>query len=830
MKTRDFCSFLTLLATLAAKSFAAAATQPTTFPAQVPVPLLSPEEQLKTFKIVEGFRAEVVAAEPMIEHPVAIAFDPDGRLFVAEMRNYMPDVDGWREEKPTGRVSVLEDIDGDGRMDKSTVFLDKLVLPRAVGFANGGVLIGSPPKLLFCKDNDGDAKADIVETVATDFGIVENPENSANGLIYNLDNWIYNADYTRRMRFQSGKLVFDPVPDMGQFGLTRDDYGRLFFNTNSDHLRGTLIPPHYSPRNPHSFASLADKRIAQDQTVWPANASTVNRGYRDGFLRPDGTLKEFTAACGPVIYRANLFGSGFYGNAFTCEATSNLVHRSILAEKDVMLTAEPAYKDREFLASTYERFRPVNLTVGPEGALYVVDMHHGIIQHKISITDYAKDQYKKKQLNKHLLTGRIFRIVPDAGAPPARPRLSRATTTQLVDQLTHPNAWWRETAQRLLVEKNDPASVEPLKQLAHRDPDPVHRMIALWTLDGMQRLDDETLKIALSDKDAKVRANAIRLCEDRDVDAELLARLDEPDAYAKTQLVLTLSARKLDDAIAIILRDAGDDYKLREAAVTGLAGRELALIAKLISDPAWADDRPGRGKVFTDIGRSITRRDDPKEMVALVELIGEQPPERKWQQLALLEAIPVRREDGFGPAKPIVVATQPAAIERLRSASSESLRKRAARVEALFVWPGKPMPPRPPVVPLTPKQQELFELGRQQFALVCAQCHQPTGLGQEGKAPPLVNSPWALGPESRLVRIVLHGMRGPVQVGDKVFNMDMPALKAMSDEQIAGVLTYIRRSWGHEAPPVDPATVAGIRDWTQAKKDGWLVSELMHHK
>src|SRR5439155_11896782 len=257
----------------------------------------------------------------------------------------------------------------------------------------------------------------------------------------------------------AGRFVSDPVPNMGQFGIARDDFGRLFFNTNSDYLRAALIPPHYSARNPKSPIALADTRIGQDQSVWPAHAATVNRGYRPNFLR-DGKLAAFTAACAPHIYRGNLFPPEFCGNAFTCEAASNLVRRAIITETaDGILTAHNAYTNREFIASTYERFRPVNLATGPEGALYVVDMHHGLIQHRISITDYAKSQYKQKQLDKHLLTGRIFRIVPDGvPSPLAHPHLTRATTAQLLAQLAHPNGWWRDTAQRLLVDRNDPAA------------------------------------------------------------------------------------------------------------------------------------------------------------------------------------------------------------------------------------------------------------------------------------------------------------------------------------------------------------------------------------
>jgi glucose/arabinose dehydrogenase/mono/diheme cytochrome c family protein len=831
-----FLAILAFLACLAVGFSPAAVTQPSTAPATQPVPLLSPEEEAKTFNLPPGFRAEVVAAEPMVEHPVAIAFDPDGRLFVAEMRGYMPDTEGWGESKPTGRISILQDTDGDGRMDRSTVFLDKLVLPRAVGFARDGVLVGTPPKLLFCRDLDGDGRADSVETIASDFGIVENPENSANGLLFNLDNWIYCANYEKRIRpNRDGGFEFDRVPDMGQYGIARDDWGRMFFNTNSDYLRGALIPPHYSSRNPKSPIALTNTQIAKDQTVWPAHAATVNRGYRPGFLRADGTLVAFTAACSPCIYRANLFPKDFYGNAFVCEATSNLVRRAVIHENDGVLTAKNAYAGREFLASTYERFRPVNLAVGPEGALYVVDMHHGLIQHRISITDYAKSEYKKKRLDKHLLTGRIFRIVPTAGAPSARPQLNRATTPQLVAQLTHPNGWWRDAAQRLLVERKDPAAASTLREMALRDRDPLERAIALWTLDGIGQLDDVTLVAALKDAEPKVRANAIRLCEARGSCAEEAIKLaDDDDPQVRLQFVLSMSRGHV-ELVLPILREHGDQANLRDAAISGMAGHELTVLRHLVADTEWSQRTVGRADVLTDIARSLMRRDDPKEVLSLASLIGGLSSQQRWQQSALLEAIPEARQDVFGAIKAIAVDEKPAAIERLASSDDPRVRKGAAKVAALFDWPGKPTPPRPKVEPLTPRQQGLFEIGRQQFTLVCAQCHRPDGMGQEGKAPPLINSPWALGPDRRLIRIVLHGLHGPVQVaGGRVFNqdlkLDMPSLKALNDDQIAGVLTYIRRSWGHEAPAVDPAAVANIRDWTQARRDGWTEPELLQVK
>jgi mono/diheme cytochrome c family protein/glucose/arabinose dehydrogenase len=806
-------------------------TAPSSQPATQPVPLLTPEEEIATFNLPPGYRAQVVAAEPMVEHPVHIAFDPDGRMWVAEMRAYMPDTEGWGENKPIGRVSVLEDTDGDGRMDKSTVFADKLVLPRAVGFAGDGVLIASPPHLFYCRDTDGDGKADTREQLLDDAGTVGNPENSFNGLLYGLDNWIYNANYEKRIRYlaDAKMFVYEPIPDLGQFGIGRDDYGRFFFNTNSDHLRGSLVPPHYMSRNKSSPGTLANTQIAKDQKIFPAHAATVNRGYREGFLHPDGKLKEFTAACSPIVYRGDLMPE-FYGNAFVAEATSNLVRRAVFTEKDASLTAKNAYEDREFIASNYERFRPVNFATGPEGALYVVDMHHGLIQHKISITEYARENYKAKKLNKHLRTGRIFRIVPDdKPTPVVNPSMKKATSAQLVEHLKHPNGWWRDTAQQLLVERNDVSIVPALSEMARSAASPVHRLHALWTLAGMNapvRLED-----ALTDADAKVRANAIRIAEPHLREASVLVSVlrlkDDTSADVRLQFVLSMGEAKQDAAMAEVLGDHGGDYKLREAAVSGLAGREIDFMERLLADPQWQEASKDRGNVITDVARAVTRRYDGKEVLRLAELIGSQPPERQWQQLAMLAAIPAVKKDDFGSDKPIEVSAKPAAVDVLASSKHKTLASGSKKVAALFMWPGKPVPPRPKPAPLTPRQQELFEIGRQQYALVCAQCHQPDGMGAPGKAPRLRNSPWALGPDKRLIRIVLHGLRGPIKVDDTIWNLDMPSWAAMTDEQIAGVLTYIRREWGHEAPPVSEADVQSIRDWNQARKDGWTEAELL---
>jgi mono/diheme cytochrome c family protein len=342
----------------------------------------------------------------------------------------------------------------------------------------------------------------------------------------------------------------------------------------------------------------------------------------------------------------------------------------------------------------------------------------------------------------------------------------------------------------------------------------------------MDRLDAATLEEATVGAGLKLNTNAVRLIESVPALHSKVVLMTSDHPEMRRQIVLTLTAigtSEADTTLRVILSEPSDAH-LRDAAVSGLARRETAFLRQLLADLNWRDATPSRRAVITAIARSVVRREEAREMLELVNLIAEasssDSQQKSWHQLALLDAIPAPQRDEYGTAKVIHVATKPAAVDQLN----------VPKVAALFQWPGKPMPPRPKVEPLTPAQEKLFEIGRVQFAAVCAACHQKDGIGQEGKAPPLVNSPWVLGPQSRLIRIVLHGMKGPITLGGKEFNGDMPSWQAMTDEQIAGVLTYVRREWGHEAPAIDVSTVHGIRDWTQARRDAWTEGELLELK
>ncbi|MEO7678962.1 MAG: PVC-type heme-binding CxxCH protein, partial [Verrucomicrobiota bacterium] len=425
-----------------------------------PSPVLTPDQALKSFKIAPGFRIELVASEPLIHDPVAINFAPDGRIWVLEMSGFMPNADGKGEDQPVGKVAIIEDTDGDGKMDKRSVFVDGLVMPRAIGLVRDGLLVAEPPHLWFFRDTDGDGKSDNKTEVAKDYGDTKNPEHTANGLMWAMDNWIYSANHTTRFRNEDGEWRREVTTFRGQWGISQDDFGRIVYNSNSDQFRMDLVPSHYLRRNPN-YRNPAGLNVdpIRNQTTWPIRVTPgVNRGYREETLRADGTLAKFTAACAPLIYRGDNFPEEFRGNAFVCEPSANLVKRNILREENGGIAGRQAYTNAEFLASTDERFRPVNLNNGPDGALYLVDLYRGILQHRIYLTSYLRAQAESRGLQQPTGLGRIYRLVAE-GSSPKPVILSKLSSAELVENLSNSKGWVRDTAQRLLVERNEAKTI-----------------------------------------------------------------------------------------------------------------------------------------------------------------------------------------------------------------------------------------------------------------------------------------------------------------------------------------------------------------------------------
>ena len=804
-------------------------------------PALSAEDELKTIVLPPGYHAQLVAKEPLVIDPIAIEFDADGRLWVLEMPGFMSEEGARNSREPVNDLAVLEDTNADGVMDKRTVFADKLVLPRAFKVLAAGVLVGEPPNLWLMKDTDGDLKADSKELVNNTYGRGEaSIEHNANSLFWALDNTIYTSEHDWHLRLRNGKFETIPTLSRGQWGISQDDAGRIYRNVNDAPLFVDFIPARYYTRNPNLARTrgLYDPLIArEDSTVWPIRPTRgVNRGYRDQFFRPDDSSVTIQGVGTPIIYRGDRLPKELRGDAFITDSTTNLVHRyRIVDDGTGRLTAVDGYKKGEIMASTDERFRPVNLAANaPDGTIYVVDMYRGIVQEAVYWTDYLRDYIKARDLEQPIKHGRIWRIVHDTTTRDKTPALSKATPAELVQALSHPNGWWRDTAQQFLVQRGDLSVVPHLKNLA-RASDWRTRLHALWTLDGLNAIEPALVEHALADTSPDVRASALRLSErwlgqaNTTVTTAVLKLMDDPTWTVRRQLGATIgelpAAARLGPAVTLLTRYGSDPVTV-DATISGLRGSEAEVLNLVVQarPPAGAAD------AVTMLAGAVARSGDT---VAVEQILGRiaDGATATWQRTALLQGLDTglaspggRGGGGRGrgaaqPVRPVALAAEPASLVKL-AAGSDELGTIAKRVLAKLEWTGKPAAVVAAAVPFTPEQQRRFEAGSDIYKSICIGCHQADGKGKEKIAPSLVESRYVVGPDAgAATRILLAGKEGTIGL--------MPPLgAALSDEQIAAVLTYVRREWGHTASAVAPDDVLEIRGLTKTRTRPWTDPEL----
>jgi mono/diheme cytochrome c family protein len=814
-----------------------------------------PADELKTFKFAAGYRAELVANEPLVHDPVAMTFDPDGRIWVCEMRGFMPNVDGKGEKEPVCTITALEDTDGDGVMDKATLFMDKLVLPRGLCWTTDGLLVAANGQLWLCQIGADLKSAGKKLLFEYNPG---NPEHALNGLMPALDNWIYCAKEGVRLRKIDGRWVREATLGRGQWGITQDNHGYLFYNINAQLIRGDLVPC-YAPSGqiPNPFTNV---QLYKEQQVWPIRPNPgINRGYIATFLRPDGTMIEANANCGPVVYRGDNLPKELVGDVFISEPAANLVRRQVFFEEKGVKWSKNAYDKAEFLASTDERFRPVNMYNSPDGTLYMVDMYRGIIQHGAYMTPYLRKEILDRQLDKHIGLGRIFRIVHETTQPRKAVALSKASSAELAKYLSSPNGWNRDMAQQLLVERRDLSIVPEVKKLARAGSDPLGRLHALWTLEGLNALDNDLLFALLSDTDASVRGSATNLCRgivNRQPDPAYIQELAhlgrDADKDVRLQLVWTLglvNSALADETLEPILKEAAENPALLEALLAGFAGRETEFLAARIALPSWAGAAPWRQKLLTASAGLMWQKRQPLAILRFLHLVGGQSEKQAWQQIALLDGLSwqplklpkgqaAKAAGGKGNAAAPRVVTLPAApesLEKLRKSPNVQLAAAAEKMAGQINWPGKDGKALPVPPPLSAKHQALYDLGQKEYLTLCAACHHPSGYGDAGKGPALIDSDWLEFSDERLVRLVLYGLRGPIAVNGEAFNRDnaleMPGMyNALDDLKIAGILTFVRRAWRDAAPPIEPATVAHIRAATAGRTDQWTEKELLQVK
>jgi mono/diheme cytochrome c family protein/glucose/arabinose dehydrogenase len=803
-----------------------------------PSPAQTPEEELTSFEISSDLSIQLVASEPMIQDPVVINFDEEGRLWVVEMRGFMADIKGSGEKEKSGRVSVLEDTDGDGRMDKSTIYIDSLIMPRALALVRGGALIAENDALWLTEDIDGDLHADSKILIDPDYAGSSLPEHSGNGLWRGVDNKYYNVKSRLRYFFEDGQWKRDSTEFRGQWGMSHDDEGRLFYNYNWSQLHADLVPPNSLLRNKnHTPTTGIDHGLTTERRIYPIRPNpAVNRGYVSGVLDQDGRLIEFTAACSPFYFRGNALPETYYGNAFVCEPSGNLIKCNVVNENGFTLTAHDPTPGKEFLASTDERFRPVYLTSGPDGALYVADMYKGMIQYGAYATPYLREQTLSRKLDQPVHCGRIWRIGSKNSKPTGVTKLSKASTEELISQLSSPNGWTRDIAQRLLVEKNDSSSIRLLKEMILKDENHLARFHALWTLQGLKSRDTDFLFEVLKDKNAIVRITALRMLEPiAKVDDKAKVRLQEylfekcKEAPVKEILQMTLTASVLDEGPSInLLCDIINRYDssslMRDAVLSSLQDREFSFLQNLMNFPDWNESKPSQEIFIEMLATSVVRKRNSSELEALLSRLDKN---KSWKEKAILTALTIQGKKSN--LVPIKLQTVPSLLTRNKSSLDSGT---WSILSSMFEWPGHV--PSPVVIEknkLDENQQLLFTEGRQHYLTNCAGCHGTDGAGVARFAPTLVGSEWVLGDERRLALITLHGMEGAIEVNGKRYDIPeilpvMPAHITLDDEVITSILMYIRNEWGNHAGPVERRTVGVARNRSQGRVKPWTVKDL----
>src|SRR5579862_7175616 len=591
----------------------------------------------------------------------------------------------------------------------------------------GGVLVTAAPDIWFFKDTKGDGKADVKELVFTGF-IEGNQQHRLNGLTFGLDNWIYgtNGDSGgnvrrgdtdgpkvpisgRDYRFRPDYSGFEGVAGRGQYSNTFDEWGNRFINDNSNHIRHPVLPLKYLARNPNLAVPAVEEGISDhggSSVVFPT--SPMQERPNDQFA-----AGHFTSACSVTIYKGAAFGADFQGNAFCCEPVHNLVHRDLLEEKGASFVAKRAYEKSEFLSSTDNWCRPVNLCCGPDGALYVVDMYRAVIEHPQWI---PLEMQKRVDLRAGWDKGRIYRVTPERWSAGPRPKMSSQGSADLVAYLEHPNAWWRQTAQRLLLERHDASAVGPLRKIARESRSPLGRIHALWTLEGLGALDIGDLYNNFLKGDERVREQALRVAEPHlgewtrlRRDLVTLAKADTP----RLRFQLAFTAGYVEDSEAtlagILVQDSEDKWT-RLAALSSLRKPPTVLLSRL-PDSFLERGSPGCLELVRQLGELTgAARDEAQVVDWLKSIASPAAAPQRWRLVALSSMAPSIRRGGM-KLEGLLETSGTATVARgWRSALLESavdpardVTERVSAIELLAMIPPPDMPAAMEKL-LTPKE------------------------------------------------------------------------------------------------------------------------------
>ena len=685
---------------------------------------VEPADALATFKIAAGFRLEQVAAEPLVVDPIAMSFDENGRLFVVEMRDYSEN-----DKDNLGRIRLLEDTDEDGHFDRGSIFAEGLSWPTAVICYEGGVFVAAPPEVFYFKDTDGDRIADVRRHIYTGFGR-SNVQGLVNTFQWGLDNRIHGATSSsgadvvrvdqertgsgspavidpqplalrgRDFAFDPRTLEMQPTSGGAQHGLSFNQWGDKFVCSNSDHIQHVRFEDRYVARNPYFAPPGPRASIATDGPQADVFRSSPIEPWRivrtrlrvqgivPGPVEGGGTpAGYFTGATGATIFRGTAWPREYIGWAIIGDVGSNLVHRKRLEEHGGSYTANRVDEKSEFLTSTDIWFRPVQYANAPDGALYIADMYREVIEHPASLHPVIKQHL---DLTSGRDRGRIYRIVGQDFQQPPLPKLGAASLPELVATLDHLNGGHRETAARLLYERQDRAAVPLLEKLCQSASTAEGTVHALYALDGLNALSAEVILDGLRHPHPRVREQAVRLSErvvnESAAVREQLYSLIEDEAFrVRYQLAFTLgelSGPARQAALVALVRRDGDDDLMRVAVMSSLAEGAGAVLASLAEDAAWRKSEAASrwtAALATQIGKQ-QRADD---IAAVLALLGRLPKEDTAAIRAIVQGLAAKPGSELERQVAAVTGGQAEQLmQELLSGASQVAQDKAAEVDA----------------------------------------------------------------------------------------------------------------------------------------------------
>ncbi len=821
-----------------------------------PSSTFSPEKSLSKIWVPDGFKLELVASEPMIEEPVCMAWGPNGELYVAEMRSYMQDIDMSGELEPVSRVVKLVDLDGDGRMDQATTYLDNLVLPRAILTLDNKVLIGEPPHLWLCEDTNGDGTADTKISIYENFSRKEsgNVEHKINGLQWTMDNWIYNTKSSVIFRYRDQKIEERKAVFSGQWGQTVNDRGESIATKNSEPGLATIFPGKYlgdlSFANKYRHLFERVKLGEGYETTWPIQGTTDMQGG-GGWRSDDLSIQRFTGACGQAIFRGDRLGDDLKGTYWVCEPVGRMIRCSDVEYEKGMITLHNRMEKQrlEFIASTDANFRPVNSYTGPDGTLYFIDMYRGVIQHGNWTREgsYLRKEILRRGLEKNVGRGRIYRLVREGIAPGPLPQFGNSTAEELVEALSHPNGWWRDEAQKLLVLRKQNSAIPLLKNFVKNAKSGLARAHALWTLDGMGVWDQSLVLHAISEKNMEVRLAALRVVGERmlveSISDDLLEALGQPlpddDLDITVQRLMTLSHHGKQTKehtlrpghIERVMKAAGnfiDQEVIAKAFMVALNSAEyIPALEMLGKETRFQNSHPL--PMYLAFA-SFALAEQESSFIALLDLTAHS---QSGFRASLLEGFRLGTQGGRSVSRDLIrCKSKPSALTTMEEAGVPEYN--LAILHDLLTWPGDPkFKLQKALPPLSESELVRFNKGREIYQGLCAACHGSEGQGVEMPepknhnmlAPPLAGSPRVNERNHRyFAEIILKGMTGPID--GVTYGGVMAPMEAYDNEWIASVMTFIRRSWGNAGNPVHPNDIERVRGWNKKRTTAFTLAEL----